>query len=313
MPTSFIRDSILRLIKFRQLRPFLRGIAKKRYNLDVHDTATIARNVQLPKNLTIEAHAVILPTASIAPNVMLKAGSVLSGNAPRGSDMAGDPAEVVAFRQYQKKRDQIAPLAQAALYALIDNFQFESVLDVGCGDGWHAARLQEHGKAVTCVDLGYSLYYQNNQSRDGVEVVLSDYLSLQLDKQYDCIWLSHVLEHQLDVHIFLKKIHTDLKEEGILAITVPPLKADIVGGHINLFNMGLLLYRLILAGFDCAGAHCKQYGYNLSIIVKKRTISLPHIEYDTGDVEKLAPFFPFGAVEGFFGDIEQVNWPWPNE
>ena len=309
---TIIRDSILYLVKVPLFRPILAGIARKRYDIHIHSTAVIPYTVRLPKHLIIEEGAVVLPTANLSPHVTLKTQSVLVGNAPYGADMSGNPAEVIGFKASARRRTQARPLAQEALYALVHRFNFNSVLDIGCGEGWHASRMVEHGKSVTCVDIGDSCYFQDNPKQDGLELVIGDYLALDFDKPFDCIWLSHVLEHQLNVQQFLQKIHRDLKEGGVLAITVPPLKHEIVGGHVNLFNMGLLLYRLILAGFDCSQAHCKSYGYNLSIILTKKSIVLPDIEFDSGDVEKLASYFPFGAVEEFFGEIELVNWPWPS-
>ena len=66
----------------------------------------------------------------------------------------------------------------------------------------------------------------------------------------------------------------DLKDKVLLAITVPPLKHSIVGGHINLYNAGILLYNLILAEFNCRDARIKQYGYNITIILEKEIIKL---------------------------------------
>lgn len=310
---SAFRDAVLHLIKFPLFRRFLGGFARKRYEVNIHPSAEVARNVKIPRNLEIGARSQVLTSATLAPHVKLEADSVLAGKAPRGAELAGNPAQVKLFRTIGARSLQAPPLAQEALYALVQHFDFDNVLDIGCGEGWHASRLLEHGKQVTCVDLGDSCYFQKNVATEGVELIIGDYLATEFEKgkTFDCIWLSHVLEHQLDVQRFLDKIHADLSEGGVLALTVPPLKNEIVGGHVNLFNMGLLLYRLILAGFDCSQAHCKAYGYNLSIILRKKSIEVPALEYDSGDVEKLAEFFPFGAIEGFSGEIEQVNWPWP--
>lgn len=312
MPRTLVRDAILYLVKFPLFRPMLARVAQKRYDIQIDSSAFIHPSVQLPKHLVLEADVAVLPTATLSPHVRLKARSVLIDSAPRGAEMSGNPAEVVRFQTIGEKATQARPLAQEALHALIHQFQFNTVLDIGCGEGWHANRLLEHGKNVTCVDLGSSCYFQNNRAQDGLKLVIGDYLTLDFNTRFDCIWLSHVLEHQLNVQQFLQKIHHDLAEGGILAITVPPLKDDIVGGHVNLFNMGLLLYRLILAGFDCSQAHCKSYGYNLSVILRKKSITLPAMDFDKGDVDRLSEFFPFGAVEGFFGEIERVNWPWPS-
>ena len=122
-------------------------------------------------------------------------------------------------------------------------------------------------------------------------------------------WASHVLEHQANPNLFLKKIHSNLKENGILAITVPPLKHEIVGGHLTLWNAGLLLYQLVLAGFNCSDASILTYGYNISIIIRKRSISdFPELSFDKGDIKKLSNYFPVGFEEPFNGNIRRLNW-----
>src|SRR5690606_36120022 len=84
---------------------------------------------------------------------------------------------------------------------------------------------------------------------------------------------------------------------GVLALTVPPLKSRIVGGHVSLWNAGLLLYNLVLAGFDCSRARILQYGYNISVILTKTPAELPRdLSFDRGDLRRLRPFLPGGAV-----------------
>jgi SAM-dependent methyltransferase len=169
------------------------------------------------------------------------------------------------------------------------------VIDVGSGDGAHTAFMRAAGKRVTAVSL--------LPPAD----VLDDYVATQLGP-VDGIWASHVLEHALNVGEFLRKCFRDLREGGVLALTVPPAKHDIVGGHVSLWNEGLLLYRLILSGFDCAAARIGVYGYNISVIVRKVSIALPGLAMDAGDIERLAPFFPVPVKQGFDGRIGCIAW-----
>ncbi len=199
-------------------------------------------------------------------------------------------------------------LSDLALAALLDHCVFETVLDVGSGAGAHSKVFEKNGKQVTSVDFGVSAYYQ--RTADHGEVVLGDYCEVLFKEQFDLVWASHVLEHQPNVNLFLKKVFSDLKEGGWLAVTVPPLKHQIVGGHVSLWNAGVLLYHLILAGFDCSAASIKRYGYNISIVVRKRSIlELPALHYDTGDIDRLSRYFPPGLRERFNGDIRELNWP----
>lgn len=198
--------------------------------------------------------------------------------------------------------------ADRALETVLDHCEFDSVLDIGSGAGLHSDVFEENGKTVTSVDFGVSVYYQRKTSSR--EIIKADYYQYDFPKPFDLVWASHVLEHQPNANLFLKKIHRDLKEGGWLAITVPPLKHEIVGGHVSLWNAGLMLYQLIFAGFNCRHAAIRKYGYNISLIVQKKTIhQLPDLHYDNGDIDRLAEYFPPGMGEGFNGDIEQLQWP----
>jgi len=170
------------------------------------------------------------------------------------------------------------------------------VLDIGYGDGEHLRCFRAAGYQVTGVDW-----------KDG-----ADYNKTPMPHKYDVIWCSHVLEHQLNVNHFLEKCYEDLVDGGVLAITVPPLKHEIVGGHLTLWNQGLLLYNLILAGFDCRKARVSPvYDYNISVIVEQSPISedvLAQLHYDAGDIEALAEYFPFPVHQGFDGS--RVSWGW---
>lgn len=192
-------------------------------------------------------------------------------------------------------------LAEEALRLIIQKYQFQTVLDIGCGQGLHSEIFRKHLKTVIGMDAS---------GHWGRPDVLADFVTYEFSEQFDLIWCSHVLEHQPNIQSFLTKLYKTLKTGGILAITVPPSKPNIVGGHVSIWNAGLLLYNMILAGFDCRDAMVKQYDYNISIIVRKSSASLPPLKMDAGDIELLAPYFPhsLNAKQDFSGDIKEIRW-----
>jgi len=201
-----------------------------------------------------------------------------------------------------------------ALKYILDNYEFKTVLDIGCGSGEQAKVFKDNKKEVTELDTGDSIYAKNRSEG----YIQANYLNYKFDKKFDAIWASHVLEHQKNVNQFLRKVNEDLKENGILAITVPPAKKYIVGGHLTLWNAGLVLYNLVVAGMDCREAKIKKYDYNISVMIKKKSIKLPKLTNDHGDLNRIIQFFPKELVhknkaeqdimEGFNGDIKQLNW-----
>ncbi|WP_250481912.1 class I SAM-dependent methyltransferase [Caballeronia sp. NCTM5] len=213
-----------------------------------------------------------------------------------------------------------AGLSGAAMEKLITEFQFQSVLDVGAGAQLHSEIFARHGKTVTAVDFGTSEYHRQKNLKDELPIteIVGDFLTIDFPHRYDCVWASHVLEHQPNVSQFLAKAVSILEDGGILAITVPPFKHEIVGGHVSVWNAGLLLYRLVLAGIDCSDASVLSYGYNISVIVKKRMIENfreLELEFDCGDIRKLKPYLPrdlrfnSNALDDpFDGDVKKINW-----
>ena len=171
-------------------------------------------------------------------------------------------------------------------------------MDIGCGVGTHCDKFKDLGKSVVAIDL-------SNRYSDAIN---ENYIDYQFNKQFDCVWCCHVLEHQHNVQLFLQKIHSELKENGLLAITVPPLKHEIVGGHVTLWNAGLLIYNLVLAGFDCSHARIKTIGYDISIILNKNSITIPKLKHDRGDIETLKSYLPEFFYHGVDGQILDYNW-----
>lgn len=190
--------------------------------------------------------------------------------------------------------------AAYALQKLLLEYRFTTVLDIGCGDGGHSEAFRAAGKEVTSIDLAGRYTAAEH----------ADYMERHYRSPYDAIWCCHVLEHQLNAHSFLLKVFNELKEGGVLCLSVPPMKPQVVGGHVTIWNAGLLMYNLILAGFNCSSIRVKREGYNISAIIEKVAIrNFPELAYDRGDIKRLSEYFPPTCRrEGFNGNIEELAW-----
>lgn len=214
-------------------------------------------------------------------------------------------------------RDEFKHLRHSyfALQFLLDRFSFETVLDIGSGAGRHAEVFEKYQKEVTRLDIGASCEFAKYRERGGSKVVMSsleDYESLP----FDCIWCSHVLEHQLNVHSFLRKARDLVKNEGVLAVTVPVAQRLIVGGHLTLWNPGLLLYNLVVAGFNCRNASVLTYDHNISVVMRVEKVDvLNRLCFDAGDIRSIREFLPQELDwktrhndDPFDGQIKRLNW-----
>lgn len=175
-----------------------------------------------------------------------------------------------------------------------------------------ALRLVSQLGAKSCLDVGSGGSHRFPFPTFTIDLkhpadYIGDFMMADVGK-FDLVWCSHVLEHQPNVNLFLRKCISHVSADGWLCITVPPMKNEVVGGHLTVWNAGILLYNLVVAGLDCSKAKVKTYGYNVSVLVKKVEIDLPKLAMDFGDIETLSKYFPLKVRNGFDGRIEELNW-----
>lgn len=210
---------------------------------------------------------------------------------------------------------------EAALTRLLAHHDFRTVIDLGAGGGEATARFAAAGKLVTAVDLGRSIYFQRGvlagTHPERVELILDDFMARPRGqrRRFGVVWASHVLEHQGNPQAALARMRELLAPGGWLAVTVPPMKPEVVGGHVTLWTPGHLAYHLVLAGFDCSRASFHAAGYDISAIASEAeqvpAEVLERLHLDAGDVDRLAPYFPeeWRVREGFRGDaVPAARW-----
>lgn len=171
----------------------------------------------------------------------------------------------------------------------------DAILVVGASHAEEQA-LVAAGHNPTCFDYG----------RDGLHW---EYLP-RFENHYHAIYCAHTLEHVRNVGIMLDAMYMELREGGLLCIVVPPAKHNIVGGHLTIWNAGLLLYNLIRARFNCSQAAVRTYDYNVAVLTRKITALYldKRLKEDNGDLEYLAQFFPVPMPQDQDGRIEQHAW-----
>ena len=252
---------------------------------------SIKHPILIGDNVWIGAYSIILKNTSIPNNTIIAASSVVSKSfTDENTIIGGNPAKIIKknviwnrtnpffLNKYLEietsKNDtlyQSIPdcLGKDCLWKLIKDYEFESVLDLGAGEGIQSRFFQKNGKKVTAI-VGDETSNFKKENFDNINLVFKDFLKYTPTEKFDCIWASHILEHQFNIGLFLDKTYNSLKDNGILALTVPPRETLAGGGHLYYFSPGNLIYHLLCHGFDLRNMRLKEYGYNLSIICHKR-------------------------------------------
>lgn len=115
----------------------------------------------------------------------------------------------------------------------------KSILDVGLRDGAFLEYLRQLGyKNLYGIDI-----YEKTidiTKKKGINCEVADVQNLNLNKKFDAITMSHVLEHCPDPKKVLKNIYNHLNKDGILFIEVPieqgPPNPTVKDAHY--FNFG---------------------------------------------------------------------------
>lgn len=196
-----------------------------------------------------------------------------------------------------------------------DQYQFETVLDIGTGSAFAARYFDAAGKSVTATGFDVASYITTpipSSIKLLSDVDVTDMVGFA-SKTFDAVWCSHVLEHTTNPGLALREMRRVLKDDGILFIILPEYSPFVVGGHVSVgWNIGVLMYALLLAGFNVRDGHFVNHCWNLCAFVRVGSVPDRTLRHDCGDIEALADLFPSGirAVQGFDGDILHHNWQW---
>ena len=103
--------------------------------------------------------------------------------------------------------------------------QWNSFLDVGCGEGYAMAYFREQGYTIKGLDFSSAgVESKNPECLDAL--IIGDLFELlqseiSSSKSYDIVWLQNVLEHVLDPVDLMKTLRNLISPGGVAVITVP--------------------------------------------------------------------------------------------
>lgn len=160
-----------------------------------------------------------------------------------------------------------------------------SILDVGCGNGWVAKEFLSKGKQVCSLDISVTnpaiakKLYQNEKHFG----VAADSFHLPFkNNSFDCVIASEIIEHVIEPKDFIKELFSVVKSGGSLIITTP-YKEKIIyylcihcnqktpaNAHIHSFDENKL--RDIYSGKDLESFKYKTFGNKALLFLRTHVI-----------------------------------------
>lgn len=107
--------------------------------------------------------------------------------------------------------------------SLSGNHAIKTAYDAGCGEGFMVNELNNQNLSVKSCDFSNTIkkyfpqYEKSHKQGDVYQIITEDFQN----EQYDIITLTNVLEHVLNPEELISALKKGLKENSILAITVP--------------------------------------------------------------------------------------------
>lgn len=126
--------------------------------------------------------------------------------------------------------------ANRYMYELLGNVQNKLILDLGCGEGYHAVRLAKEGAFVCAVDLSEGMVARTRELveqlglANRVEVLQMSAHNLQFNEATFDLVFGHSVLHHTDLKLTRREVHRVLKPGG-KGIFLEPL------GHNPVINM----------------------------------------------------------------------------
>jgi len=129
------------------------------------------------------------------------------------------------------------------------------ILDIGCGTGFVSYNIKNMGYSVDCLDIFLEAIKFCMKRNAGNDYYIVNLYSMPFIRHYDLICAFDVIEHIDDDCKVLKNIHSALKKDGQLLITVPAnkklwSKIDIYSGHKRRYSKEELRKKTEDAGFE---------------------------------------------------------------
>ncbi len=196
------------------------------------------------------------------------ARQIASQNAWYVSDQFEWAARPCIRRIYQRR---FAFLAKQITQYLSGERPQAGLLDVGCGDGYWLAQLQQLRLPTLRLEgIDYNPLRLDRAERllgPGVHLHLGDIEDYAFDAKYDIVLCHHVIEHTIDDTRLLRTIRRTVRDGGLLLLGTPNegnyfmqrrnarLGLFDTTDHVHFYTEALIRSRIGKGGFTITGVH----------------------------------------------------------
>jgi SAM-dependent methyltransferase len=100
----------------------------------------------------------------------------------------------------------------------------ETILDVGCGNGWAAKELLPRGKKVFSLDISVTNPSEVKKlypSSSNLGIAADSFRLPFNNASFDCVFASEIIEHVFDPSKFVEELFRVVKKGGSLIVTTP--------------------------------------------------------------------------------------------
>lgn len=183
--------------------------------------------------------------------------------------------ESVSFIQSEESGKSIIGKSLEFFEKIIEDYEFNSVIDFGCGYGNHVELFNQKGKDAYGIDIDFVPEALHNAKEKGYTLIKNSWSDVK-NKKFDAGWSHHSLEHARDPISWLNEWGNLIKPNGKLFIVVPSYKTRVLAGHINTgWNPSQLAYILAVAGWDCRDGRFEEKNKNVyGIVTRPETMKI---------------------------------------